>query len=423
MSKLAVTKLENCRVCYSNKLKEVLSLGDQIIIGFSDLWDVEQFSAPLDLVICEKCGLLQLEYTVPRDIMYKKYWYRSGISTLMISHLKDIVISAQRFINLKKGDLVIDIGANDGTLLRQYTNLELMKVGFEPSELVHYNEDKDIIMINDYFHFDLFRKEFGNAKAKIITSIAMFYDLDDPNQFVEDIKECLYEDGLWIIQMNYLGSMLKNNTFDNISHEHLEYYSLHALKYLLDKHNLHMIRAELNEVNGGSIRVYITHNNSSLNFTSEDTKTVQKILENEKVNNLLSTTTYTAYMSTIREVGLRLTRFLTKEKNEGKVIGIYGASTRGFVLLQFFKIDSKLISFAVDKNSEKWGKFIPGTGVKIYKPDEISEKKTDYLLLLPYHLLKEVAVQESNYLQKGGGIIVPLPEPALVSSKGKEMIN
>ena len=423
MHSQAVVKLENCRVCNSNKLKEVLSLGEQFVIGFSDSRDVEQFSAPLDLVICEKCTLLQLEYTVPRDMMYRKYWYMSGISTLMVSYLKDIVISAQRFISLKQGDIVIDIGANDGTLLKQYTTLGLMKVGFEPSDLFHYNEDEDIIMVNDYFQSDSFKKEFGNSKAKIITSIAMFYDLDDPNQFVEDVKECLYKDGLWIIQMNYLGSMLKNNTFDNISHEHLEYYSLHALKFLLDKHNLNMIRVELNEVNGGSIRVYITHNNSTINFTTQDSKTVQEVLEKEKEDNLLLSTTYTEYMKTIREIGLRLTRFLIKKKDEGKVIGIYGASTRGFVLLQFFKIDSKLISFAVDKNSEKWGKFIPGTGVKIYSPDEISEKKTDYLLLLPYHLLEEVAIQESNYLQKGGRIIIPLPEPKLLSSKGKEVIN
>ena len=423
MNEMAVTQLEKCRVCYNSKLIDIPSLGNQMVVNFSNTTGGEQLFAPLDLVICENCGLLQLKYAVSRDIMYKKYWYRSGISEIMISYLKDIVISAQRFIKLTASDVVIDIGANDGTLLRQYSNPGLKKVGFEPSELVQFNEDENTFMINDYFNYVSFRREFGNSKAKIITSVAMFYDLDDPNHFVEDVKKSLHQDGLWIIQINYLGSMLQNNTFDNISHEHLEYYSLHALKYLLDKHSLQIIRAELNKVNGGSIRVYITFRNSRLKFSAEDLSTVQKILESEEKSNLLSVTTYISYMSRIRDIGLRLSRFMNKEKTKGKVIGIYGASTRGFVLLQYFKIDSKLISFAADKNPEKWGKYIPGTGVKIYNPDVISERKPDYLLLLPYHLLEEITVQESHYLEKGGRILVPLPEPALVSSTGKEMID
>lgn len=420
---ISVIQIDGCRVCRNRELIEIPSLGDQIIINFSDTIDMGRFSAPLDLVICGKCGLLQLKYTVSREIMYKKYWYRSGISTLMVSFLRDIVISAQKFVELSPGDIVIDIGANDGTLLRQYGQLGLKKIGFEPSNLFKYGSNSDIHMINDFFNYVSFRKEVGNATAKIITSIAMFYDLDDPNEFVEDIKKCLHPDGLWIIQMNYLGSMLKNYSFDNISHEHLEYYSLHALKYLLDMHGLSIIKAELNEVNGGSIRAYITLKNSGVKVSEEDLSDVQKLLTSEIESNLLSVTTYVSYFNRIKEIGLCLSKFINEEKTKGKIIGIYGASTRGFVLLQYFKINSNLVSFAIDKNPEKWGKFIPGTGLKIYEPNAIYKMKADYLLLLPYHLLDEIIIQESKFLEQGGKIIVPLPEPALVSSSGKELLR
>ncbi len=254
---------KTCRVCGSNKLIPILSLGDQYVTNFVDDAKGDYPHAPLELVLCNVkdggCGLLQLRHTVERDLMYRKYWYKSGISTTMVKALADIASAAERLVNLSTGDIVIDIGANDGTLLRQYKTPGLVTVGFEPSNLWKLGIEGNSKIINDYFNYESFRRELGSKKAKVITSIAMFYDLEDPNTFVEDIKKCLDENGVWIIQMNYLGLMLENNTFDNISHEHLEYYSLLSLLNLLDKHNLEAFDVELNDVNGGSFRIYIKH--------------------------------------------------------------------------------------------------------------------------------------------------------------------
>ena len=423
MTEAETTELKKCRVCENEQLLEILSLGNQLIVNFADSGNTEGISAPLNLVLCPKCGLLQLKYTVARDLMYRKYWYKSSMSVLMRKYLNDVVKSATNFISLNPEDIVLDIGANDGTLLQQYLSPDLVRVGFEPSDLYRYNTDSSIVMINDYFNHDEYSRNFGSKKAKIITCIAMFYDLDDPNVFVRDITMCLQEDGLWIIQMNYLGSMLDGNTFDNISHEHLEYYSLHTLQYLLNLHGLEIVKAELNEVNGGSIRAYVMFKDRKNTVHAADYDSVSSILENEKEKGLMSLQTYILFMDRINEIGRKLINFMKNEKQHGKKFCIYGASTRGFVILQYFKIGSYLIDYAVDKNSEKWGKSIIGTGIKIFGPNKIYDSNPDYLFLLPYHLAEEIRGQESRYLDNGGKILVPIPEPALISSSGKEKIK
>src|SRR4030066_1459215 len=251
----------SCRVCGSKKLIPILSLGNQFVTNFVEDSKGDFPKGPLDRVLCNLkdggCGLLQMKHTMERDVMYRKYWYKSGISTTMVKALADITTAVEKAVALSKGDIVVDIGANDGTLLRQYKTPGLLTVGFEPSNLWKLGIEGNAKIINDYFNCDSFSKEFGNKKAKAITSIAMFYDIEDPNTFVEDIKKCLGKNGVWIIQMNYLGLMIENNTFDNISHEHLEYYSLLSLLSLLEKHGMEAFDVELRELNGGSFRTYI----------------------------------------------------------------------------------------------------------------------------------------------------------------------
>lgn len=226
-----VTEISKCRICGNTNLISVLSLGEQYVVNFVTEDSKNLLKAPLDLVLCsnKECSLLQLKHSVERDEMYAQYWYQSGMSTLMIAALKNIADSAKKLIQLNAGDTVIDIGANDGTLLTNY-DASLQRIAFEPSNLYTLAQGKDLTVIHDYFNQAAFQREIGSKKAKIITSIAMFYDLSDPNAFVQDISKCLDENGLWIIQMNYLGLMIENNTFDNISHEHLEYYSLYSLE-------------------------------------------------------------------------------------------------------------------------------------------------------------------------------------------------
>jgi len=257
-----------CRSCGSRALTSVLSLGEQYVSGFVDQPAESAIAprAPLELVLCDVesggCSLLQLRHTVPADMMFRRYWCRSGVNKSMTSALEDIARSAERAVKLSKGDLVVDIGCNDGTLLRSYRTPGLMLVGYEPAtNLVPYAQEGTSNIINDYFDAKIHQKHFQDTKAKAITSIAMFYDLEDPNKFVRDIAACLDENGVWIVQMSYLPSMLAQNAFDNICHEHLEYYSMTSLQTLLRRHRFEAFDVELNDVNGGSFRVYVKHAN------------------------------------------------------------------------------------------------------------------------------------------------------------------
>jgi hypothetical protein len=409
-----VKERETCRVCGSDKLIPILSLGEQYVTNFVEDPKSDYPRGPLELVLCSVkdggCGLLQLKHTIERDVLYRKYWYRSGISSIMVKALADITSAAKKIVNLSSGDLVVDIGANDGTLLRQYEVTGLMTVGFEPSNLWNLATEGNSKIINDYFNYGSFQRELGNKKAKVITSIAMFYDLEDPNTFVEDIRKCLDENGVWIIQMNYLGLMVENNTFDNISHEHLEYYSLLSLSNLLERHNLQAFDVELNDVNGGSFRIYVKHRGSNITGFPGHEERLKKQEAYEEKMGFDNKKVCDQFAKRIEKSKNDLLVFLNQEKKSGKNIFIYGASTRGLVVLQYFGIDNKLISGAADMNPDKWGKYIVGTGIPIMSVEEYRKKKPDYLLVLPYHFIDEIREQEAVFLKNGGKMMVAMPD-------------
>ena len=412
------TEIKECRVCGSKNLTHILSLGEQYITNFVEQPSLNAEKGPLDLVLCDPldggCGLLQLKNTFNHDILYKKYWYRSGISTTMVKELSNIVDNAEKLVKLNVGDVVIDIGSNDGTLLKQYKTEGIIKVGFEPSNLWELTNENNIKILHDYFNFNSFNLEFQGKKAEIITSIAMFYDLENPNRFVSDIKRCLAENGVWIIQMNYLGLMLENNTFDNISHEHLEYYSLLTLEKLLQKHALEVFDVELNNVNGGSFRVYIRHLGAQIGNSNTAKGRLKAQRDYELNSRLESKETYINFARRIEKIKTDLITLLNTITQQGKKVYIYGASTRGLVLLQFAGIDNKLISAATDKNPDKWGKYIVGTGIKIIPLKQYRQEKPDYLLVLPYHFIDEIKDQEKEFVDNGGKLIVAIPTVSVI---------
>jgi len=412
---------ETCRVCGSKNLIPILSLGEQFVVNFVEESNAENVKGPLELVLCNVkdggCGLLQSRHTLNRDILYRKYWYKSGISTTMVRALADIVSSAEKLVKLSSGDLVVDIGSNDGTLLRQFKTSGLVTVGFEPSNLWELGIEGTSKIINDYFNYETFRREFGNKKVKLITSIAMFYDLEDPNTFVEDVKKCLDEDGLWVIQMNYLGLMLENNTFDNICHEHLEYYSLLSLQNLLNRHDMEPFDVELNDVNGGSFRIYIRHKGGNIKSFPGAEERLRKLKAYEEKMGFDNNRAYDEFAKRIEKTKSDLMDFLNQEVRKGKKIFIYGASTRGLVVLQYFGIDKELIKATVDKNPDKWDKYIVGTGIPILSVEEYRKEKPDYLFVLPYHFIEEIKDQERGFLENGGKMIVTIPKFRIITNR------
>jgi len=413
---MEIKKIGKCRICGNQNLMPILNLGIQTLSGrFPSNSEPNPPKAPLELVKCdntektEACGLLQLKHSVSPEEMYShKYGYMSGINNTMKQHLKGIVDHVQKIVNLQKGDVVLDIGSNDATLLKYYTKPDLKKVGIDPTgkQFLKYYTD-DIELVSDYFSLSNYSSVCPDKKAKVITSISILYDLDKPMKFVEDIKKILHPEGIWITEQSYMPTMLKMNSFDTICHEHLEYYSLKQIDWMLSKNGLRILDVEFNDINGGSFRIYSCHKNSS--FKSNLTKINQIHSEEEKLK-IDSEKPYKEFNNRVLHLRDELRNFLTAEKAKGKTIYVYGASTKGNVLLQFYNIDNNLITAAADRNPEKWGLQTPDTKIPIISEDEARKAKPDYFLVLPWHFRQEFVEREAKFLASGGKFIFPLPE-------------
>lgn len=413
-----------CRSCGSSALTSVMSLGEQHVSNFVET-PTKSAQAPLDLVLCDPsnggCGLLQLRHTVEAGVLYRNYWYRSGVNETMRRALADITEKAEQLVQLAPGNVVVDIGSNDSTLLRQYQTPNLRRIGFEPAiNLMPYAREKHVDIINDFFSAKRFSDIAGAAKASMITSIAMFYDLEDPNIFVAGVARCLADNGVWVIQMSYLPLMLKQNAFDNICHEHLEYYALGSLNTLLSRHGLQVIDVELNDVNGGSFRVYVTHRNAAVQPFPGAADRVRELEAAEDAWALLDVKTYRAFADRVETIKRRLVEFLKTETAEGNTVYVYGASTKGNTLLQYFHLDTSLIRAAAERNPDKWGKKTVGTLIPIVSEEEARAAEPAYFLVLPWHFLSEFVRRERAFLDRGGKFIVPLPEFAVL---GREALG
>lgn len=332
--------------------------------------------------------------------------------------LTDVVRCAEKMIQLNKGDVVLDIGSNDSTLLRAYRNPGIVRVGFEPATNLMKTARSGGLshIINSFFNYTDYQKEMNKKRAKIITAIAMFYDLADPNTFMNDINKILDADGLFIIQMNYLPLMLKQNVFDNISHEHLEYYSLITLEYLLKQHGFEIIDAETNSINGGSIRAYIRRIGSPLPKPLPGAKKrLNKLIREEQRMGLHRRAAYTSFARRVNAIKKKLYNFITTKVKEGKKVYVYGASQRGNIILQFCKLKYPLIGAAADRNPMKWGKKIIGSWIPIISEEQARKERPDYFLVLPWHFFSEFRKREKKFLQSGGKFILPLPHVKIVS--------
>ena len=415
---------DSCRICGSKNLTSILNLGDQYFANYSPKSnDVVPFEEkiPLELVRCDKsidpksCGLVQLRHTTPPNLMYDRYFYRSGINQTMTNNLNEIAKQAISKIKLNPNDIVIDIGCNDGTLLQNYKELPIRSIGFDPAKnMVQFSKQTGATIITEFFSAEEFIKNYGSEKAKIITSIAMFYDLEDPNQFVDDISKILHPDGIWILELSYLPLMLSQNAFDTIVHEHLEYYHLDALEFLLSKFNLKVVDIQLNDINGGSFRVVVQHKEKSI-----DNKSLQHITElreKEKNLNLSTNQPFDDFIIKINDEKDKLVTFIKNEVSAGKTVHCYGASTKGNTLLQFYNLDKKLIQFIADRNPDKWGRKTIGTDISIISEEESHSMNPDYFLILPWHFINEFKEREKNYLKNGGKLLVPLPKFKIIQA-------
>ncbi len=408
-----------CRVCNS-ALDPILDLGEHYVSDFPKPDEPPVNKAPLDLALCKRCRLLQLRHTVDPNEMYRNYWYKSGTNQTMRGALADIANKAETLIHLREGDTVLDIGCNDGTLLASYRTGGITKVGIDPSNVAEHARKIADKLVIDFFTAEVFQREMGEKRAKVITSIAMFYDLEDPNRFVSDIKRVLDLDGLWIIQMSYLPLMLKTNEFGNICHEHLEYYSLQSLEYLLNLHGFEIVDVELNDINGGSLRAYIRNRGADdadfgdATYRALATDRVQGMREGEIKLGLADKPVYAEFAMRVERIKQDTVQFVKNAVAQGKKIYVYGASTKGNTVLQYFGLDHTLITAAAERNPDKWGRVTVGTNIPIVSEADARSANPDYFLILPWHFLEEFMAREHDYLYAGGRFIVPFPYFTLI---------
>ncbi len=405
------------------KLVELFSLGDFYMSDFVEDALSAKVKVPLTMMLDKKSGLVQLKHTAPFDNMYRNYWYRSGMNKTMTEELKGIARKAVSLINCEEEDIALDLGCNDGTLLKYYSD-KLWTVGFDPAKnMEQYSSEYAGLVVTDYFTASAYFNKL-NRRAKIITSIAMFYDLEEPHKFVDDIEAVLDPEGLWIVQMSYMPLMLQQCAFDSICHEHLEYYSLSSFIYLIEEHGLKVVDVELNDINGGSFRIYVRKQSSNDDlfatapYRDVGTFRVKSLLEYEKQLNLNKPETYTSWFAKLQEIKTLTVDFIKSEKAKGKTIWGYGASTKGNTLLQWYGLDNTLIDAIAERNPDKYGKRTVGTNIEIKSELEMRRASPDYLLILPWHFISEFKSRERDYLKSGGKFIVPLPQFKIIGQEG-----
>ncbi len=409
-----IRKRTTCRVCGSSSLTPVIDLGPQYLQGSFVKPGKEmpsQRKINCSLVRCnpqvdeDACGLLQMEHSVPPEILYAAYWYRSGTNSTMRNHLKEIVDSTLTLLK-KKDCTVLDIGCNDGTLLSYYPE-SWEKFGCDPSDVAQ--EVKIATVVQDIFPSAELFKVIGDKKMDVITSIAMFYDLESPVDFVKSIKRYLSPEGIWVFEMSYMPKMLEMDSYDTICHEHLEFYSLAVLEKIVSMADMKVFKISFNDINGGSIRCYATHKESGLYYSKEDHKLMNEIRQKEFDLELDTDKPYVAFQYRIERVKNELHDLLVKLKNEGKKVHIYGASTKGNTILQWCDINSMLVEYAAERNPDKYGAYTLGTNIPIISEAESRAMNPDYYLVLPWHFKEEFLEREKEALDKGTGFIFPIP--------------
>ena len=418
-----LVRRRTCRVCGSAMLTPVIDLGEQHLQGSFVKEGKEE--PPMrrirtSLVRCDPmederaCGLLQMEHTVPPEVLYSAYWYRSGTNQTMRSHLQSIAEEASSLVR-RSDATVLDIGCNDGTLLGFYPPA-YSKYGVDPSDVAG-EITSDVTVVQDVFPSEELRHTMRSRKCDIVTSIAMFYDLEDPIAFARGIKEILAPEGIWIFEQSYMPAMLKMNAYDTICHEHLEYYSLAVVEYILGQAGLQVVNVVENDINGGSFRCTATHADEFRYKSDEFQRNISTMRQAEFDLALDTDKPYRDFQDRIDAHREELNALLTKLKKEGKRIHIYGASTKGNTILQWCGIDRHVIDCAAERNPDKYGAKTLGTDIPIVSEADSRAQKPDYYLVLPWHFRDEFLEREKETLRQGARFIFPLPEVEIIEGE------
>jgi C-methyltransferase C-terminal domain/Putative zinc binding domain/Methyltransferase domain len=405
----AATVLTACRLCGSSALEQVLDLGEHALTGvFPASADEDVPSAPLLLVRCRSCTLVQLAHTYELTELYgDNYGYRSGLNVSMVEHLGREARGLETLVGLSPGDVVLDIGSNDGTLLSSYTTKHLRRVGIDPTAAKfadYYSEDA--VVVADFFSATSFQKA-SDSPARIITSMAMFYDLESPVAFARDVRDCLAPDGVWHFEQAYMPTMLSSTAYDTICHEHLEYYSLATVRRIVEEAGLEIVEVRFNRVNGGSFAVTAAHPGSSI---APGRALLDWFAAREDRLGLETEEPFRAFAERVFRHRDELVDLLGALRADDRRVLGYGASTKGNVILQFCGLTSADVEAIGDVNPDKFGHVTPGSLIPILDEADMHERRPNFLVVFPWHFRETVIAREEAFLQGGGRLVFPLPE-------------
>ncbi len=407
-------EITECRVCGNSYLDPVVDLGMQALTGVFPRPGEAVAKGPLELVKCREngsdcCGLVQLRHSFKADQMYgENYGYRSGLNRSMVSHLEGISRAAKAAVSLTPDEIILDIGSNDSTLLQAMYEPGITAVGMDPtgSKFKAFYPDH-IQLIPEFFSAAAFFRQLGSKRAKIVSSIAMFYDLEAPMEFMSQVREVLAEDGIWIFEQSYLPVMMERNSYDTICHEHLEYYALKQIVWMAERVGFEILDVELNAANGGSFRILAGHSGVARNITSDK---IAAMLKGEEARGLGASDVYSAFKRRIVCHRDDLRRLLDRAQHERKTVLGYGASTKGNVLLQFCSLGPEDLPCIAEVNADKFGRLTPGTSIPIVSEEEALKRGPEAFFVLPWHFRDDFIARAQKYLTRGGAFIFPLPE-------------
>lgn len=421
--------VEKCRACDSSEIKDIFSMGDIRVARFSE--DAESICSPLTFCHCGKCGYLQLRHNINTDLVfYPEYGYESGINPRMVEELGDIVQATTNAVDLEPGDKWLDIASNDGTLLLQ-TQGDIYRVGFDPSRGVamkgagnlveKFGAEKTAVFI-DYFDEVVWRRRFGEEKAKVITAIAVFYSVQKPQKFLKSVKEVLHPEGVFVVQQNYTPEMIDQNAFCNVVHEHVTYPTLSSFLPLLERQGFKVLDVAKTPINGGSFRVFIGHAEGNLVIPGGEER-VREMLEKEKKAGYLTAEPYQDFGKNIVKKGTQVKNYLDRVKQAGGKIYGLAASTRGNTRLQVWGLGSDLIDGIAEKNLRKIGG--ETLGIPIVS-DEKALANADILFVSIWFYGDSIVEAYKPFLEKGGKMLFPSNEegqPYLVEIKEGEIVK
>lgn len=413
------TDITSCRICASDRLTECMTFGEQYLassfVKNNDEAPLSKVRVPLSIVLCEDCGLLQLKETVNREVLFHDYFYRSGTNPMMRDALQEVVDAVSSQVDLQEGDYILDTGCNDGTMLSYYPSV-YNRIGVEPATNIDWSKlDDSITVINDFFYADKVREVVGDISCKIATSIAMMYSVPDLNLFSSEVKSILSPDGVWCIQLSYLPDLIENMSFYDVCHEHLYYFSLTTFNNLMERNGLSIYDASTNDVNGGSVRVFVTRKENA----REKSENLLRLMKAEDDMKLMESSTYEDFFLQVEELKKTTNDFIRQENKNGGTVAGLGASTKGNVLLQFFGIDKEALPYISERNPEKVGLRTLGTDIELVSEEKARELEPSSMLVLIWFFKDELIKREQPYLEKGGKLFFPMPYCHVVTKDGE----